>query len=368
MTKTLSKIEDIIEDVRKGRMVIIVDDEDRENEGDLIFASEFVSADYINFMAKNGRGLICLTLTKKRCVDLGLTLMTDNNSSSMGTNFTTSIEAASGVTTGISASDRCETIKAATQVSANPKNIVQPGHIFPLMAKDGGVLVRAGHTEAGCDLARLAGLRPYSVICEILKDDGEMARLPDLKKFAELHNIKIGSIADLINYRNKNETLIKEEFSQKVQTLYGEFKMIIFSDHVSKQKHLALVKGQINAKEETLVRVHEPTSLLDFLSIKNLSHSWSITKSLKKISENKNPGVIVMLNANNSLNDLIIDNVKSEKSDKKILPLRSYGIGAQILKYLNVKKMILLANPRPAPSLIGFGLEINGYLHEKDYD
>ena len=254
----IAPIQDIVEEMRRGNMVILVDEEDRENEGDLVFAAEFATPEKINFMAKHGRGLICLTLTEAHCKQINLPLMVQENGLPLATNFTMSIEAATGVTTGISAADRARTVLAAADRNAKPSDIVQPGHIFPLRARDGGVLVRAGHTEAGCDLARMAGLTPASVICEILKDDGEMARLPDLVEYAKLHGLKIGTIADLIEYRSRHEKLVERVSMRRVKTAHGEFELAVYVDKTTQRTHLALSKGEMDPSRETLVRVHEP--------------------------------------------------------------------------------------------------------------
>lgn len=366
----ISPVTEIIAEFKAGRMVILVDEEDRENEGDLIMAAEFVTAEAINFMAKHARGLICLTLSEQRCKQLNLPLMVTDNRSPLGTNFTLSIEAAHGVTTGISAADRAKTVQAAVAKDATPQDIVQPGHIFPLKAQNGGVLVRAGHTEAGCDLATLAGLTSASVICEILKDDGEMARLPDLIDFAAVHGLKIGTIADLIHYRSENETLVERVTKQDIQTRFGIFTVHAYLDKVANEIHLALVKGDISAEKETLVRVHEPLSVMDFLDESNGEHSFGIFDAMKRISE-IDRGVIVLLRRLESGADLL-KQFSSEK--KQAVPAakwdpRIYGIGAQILRDLNVGKMRLLSNPRKLPSMTGFGLEIVGYVnHEGNND
>src|SRR5918998_4390147 len=245
----ISPITDIIAELKSGRMVVLIDEEDRENEGDLLIAAEFASAEAINFMARYGRGLICLTLTEERCRQLNLSLMVSNNRSPLGTNFTVSIEAAEGVTTGISAADRARTIQTAIRRDASPRDLVQPGHIFPLMAQPGGVLVRAGHTEAGCDLARLAGLIPAAVICEILKDNGEMGRLPDLVDFAAQHRLKIGTITDLIQYRSRTESLVTRVADRDIETVHGTFRLVAYSDHIRRETHLALVKGDITPQK-----------------------------------------------------------------------------------------------------------------------
>ncbi|SFO27971.1 bifunctional 3,4-dihydroxy-2-butanone-4-phosphate synthase/GTP cyclohydrolase II [Nitrosospira briensis] len=361
-----SSIQEIIAEIRTGKMVILVDEENRENEGDLVLAADFVTPAAINFMATHGRGLICLTLTEERCRKLNLPLMVVANRSPLGTNFTASIEAASGVTTGISAADRARTVQAAVNPDAKPDDIVQPGHIFPLMAQNGGVLVRAGHTEAGCDLAKLAGLTPASVICEILKEDGSMARLPDLIEFAARHQLKIGAIADLIHYRSRTESLVKRVAERSVQTVHGEFRLVAYLDKTVNATHLALIKGTIDPQTETLVRVHEPLSIMDLLDIKDDTHSWNVNDTLQLMAGAKS-GVVVLLHCRESAAELM-ERVMPSKS-KRIVPrtdLRDYGIGAQILKDLDVGKMRLLAVPRKMPSMTGFGLEVTGYLEQED--
>jgi 3,4-dihydroxy 2-butanone 4-phosphate synthase / GTP cyclohydrolase II len=362
----IAQIQDIIAEIRAGRMVVLVDEEDRENEGDLVFAAEFVTPEKINFMAKHGRGLICLTLTEAHCQQLNLPLMVRDNGSPLGTNFTLSIEAASGVTTGISTADRARTIQVAADKHAQPADIVQPGHIFPLRAKDGGVLVRAGHTEAGCDLAHLAGLTPASVICEILKDDGEMARLPDLIEFAKLHNLKIGTIADLIEYRSQQEKLVERVAQRRVRTAYGEFDLVTYRDKTAQCTHLALTKGDINPQQETLVRVHEPLSVMDFLEQASYPNSTSVHDALRKISQSE-AGVLVLMHHNETAQDLLARAAaKPEAHHAAQWDPRSYGIGAQILRDLNVGKICLLGTPRKLPSMVGFGLEIVGYCQAKE--
>jgi len=300
----ITPIQEIIAEIRAGRMVVLVDEEDRENEGDLLFAAEFTTPEKINFMAKHGRGLICLTLTEAHCKQLDLPLMVRDNGLQLATNFTLSIEAASGVTTGISAADRACTIQVAANKNAKPSDIVQPGHIFPLRAQNGGVLVRAGHTEAGCDLAQLAGLTPAAVICEILKDDGEMARLPDLIEFAKQHQIKIGTIADLIEYRSHNEKLVERVAQRSVQTAYGMFDLFTYVDKTTQRIHLALRKGEVCSEGETLVRVHEPLSVMDFLEQVDYSHSTSVHDALKKISQSP-CGVLVLMHHGETSQDLL---------------------------------------------------------------
>ena len=360
---SVSPIQDIVADMRAGKMVILVDEEDRENEGDLVIAAEHVTPEAINFMAKFGRGLICLTLSEARCRQLNLPLMVRDNRSPHGTAFTLSIEAAEGVTTGISAQDRARTVQAAAARHAKPADIVQPGHIFPLMAQNGGVLVRAGHTEAGCDLAQLGGLEPAAVICEILKDDGSMARLPDLLEFAAEHQLKIGTIADLIHYRSENETLIECVAEKEVICRHGHFKLSAFEDKTSGELHLALSLGNIRPDHEILVRVHEPISVLDFLDCQSRRHSFSVDQAMGTIAA-AGMGVIVLLRRAEAGADLLAafkDEPPAARPGAKWDP-RLYGIGAQILRNLGVGKMRLMANPRKMPSMTGFGLEVCGYL------
>ena len=359
----ITPIQEIIEEMRAGRMVVLMDEEDRENEGDLVFAADFTTPEKINFMAKHGRGLICLTLTAAHCEQIALPLMVRENGLPLATNFTISIEAATGVTTGISAADRSRTVQAAAAKHAKPSDIVQPGHIFPLRAQNGGVLVRAGHTEAGCDLAELAGATPAAVICEILKDDGEMARLPDLIEFANLHGLKIGTIADLIEYRSQNEKLVERVSMRKVQTAYGEFDLATYVDKTTQRTHLALCKGEIRPDAETLVRVHEPLSVLDFLEQTSHTASTSVHQALQKMAQAQ-AGVLVMLHRTETSQDLLARATQSDAQTTQWDP-RSYGIGAQILRDLNVGKMRLLATPHKMPSMAGFGLEVVGYANHE---
>ena len=361
----IAPIYDIIAEIRAGRMVVLVDEEDRENEGDLVFAAEFVTAEKINFMARHGRGLICLTLTEAHCKQLNLPLMVRENGLPLATNFTLSIEAASGVTTGISAADRARTIQVAAAKNAQPADIVQPGHIFPLRAQKGGVLVRAGHTEAGCDLAQLAGLTAAAVICEILKDDGEMARLPDLILYAKQHGLKIGTIADLIEHRSQHEKLVERVARRMVQTAYGEFALVTYVDKTTQRTHLALVKGDIHPDAETLVRVHEPLSVMDFLEQTDLAHSISVNQAMQKIGQSA-AGVLVLLHRGETAQELRARATLEAASQQTAQwDPRSYGIGAQILRDLNVGKMRLLATPHKMPSMTGFGLEVVGYAHHE---
>ena len=362
----ISPIEDIIAEMRAGRMVILVDEEDRENEGDLVLAAEHVTPEAINFMVKHARGLVCLTLTEARCKQLGLSQMARDNKSQFSTAFTISIEAAEGVTTGISAHDRARTVQAAVARGARAEDIVQPGHIFPITAKPGGVLVRAGHTEAGCDLAQMAGCEPASVICEILKDDGTMARMPDLVEFAAEHGLKIGTIADLIHYRSRNEALVERTLSKTVQSAHGEFTLHAYTDRTSNEVHLALTRGEIRPERETLVRVHEPLSVLDFLDPTGARQTFSLDVAQAAMAKAE-CGVIVLLHRPESGQDILAglagpsDAGAVQRRATKWDP-RIYGIGAQILRDLGVRKMKLLASPRRMPSVTGFDLEVTGYV------
>lgn len=359
---SLASVTEIIEEIRSGRMVVLVDEEDRENEGDLVLAAQHVTAEAVNFMAKHARGLICLTLTEGRCRQLNLPPMVRDNRSPLGTAFTVSIEAATGVTTGISAQDRARTVQAAVAPAARPEDIVQPGHIFPLMAQPGGVLVRAGHTEAGCDLAGLAGLEPAAVICEILKDDGTMARLPDLMEFCAVHGLKIGSIADLIHFRSQNETLVRRVTERPIETAHGPFRLVAYVEKVSSAAHLALVYGDIDPDAETLVRVHEPTSIVDLLDAGDTGHSWGVGESLAHVAA-AGCGVIVLLNCHESAGQLI---ERASVASRPRMPskqnLLTYGIGAQILRDLRVGRMRLMSSPRKMPSMAGWELEVAGYV------
>ncbi len=359
----IASTEAIVADLKAGKMVILVDDENRENEGDLVLAAEHVDAEAINFMARYGRGLICLTLTETRCRQLNLPLMVSDNRSPLTTNFTVSIEAAHGVTTGISAADRARTVQAAVARYARPEDLVQPGHVFPLMARRGGVLIRAGHTEAGCDLAQLAGLEPASVICEILKDNGEMARLPDLLLFAREHGLKLGSIADLIHYRSRTEKLIERAATRQLRTPFGEFRVVAYYDAVANRTHLALVFGHIDAAVETLVRVHEPFSVVDIFDDGAGRHAFGIHSALEKIAA-AGSGVLVLLHGSQTAQDLIAwaDATYDEQPPERKWDPRLYGVGAQILHDLGVGKMKVLSRLRKMPSMAGFGLEITGYV------
>jgi 3,4-dihydroxy 2-butanone 4-phosphate synthase/GTP cyclohydrolase II len=360
-TAAISPVADIVADLRAGRMVVLVDDEDRENEGDLVFAAEFVTPDKINFLAKHGRGLICMPITEPHALRLGLRPMVEQNRSRHGTNFTVSIEAAEGIATGISAADRALTIKVASAPNARAEDIVQPGHVFPLIAQQGGVLVRAGHTEACCDLARLAGLAPAAVLCEVMKDDGTMARLPDLLEFSAQHGLKIGTIADLIEYRSRNESLVSRSCEREIETAWGRFRLVAFHDLPTRATHLALVAGKPRVDAETLVRVHEPLSVVDLIDSGPGSHSWGVGEALTAIAR-AGTGVMVLLNCHETSAALDARLAETRQQHQgRSMDLRTYGIGAQILRDLGVGRMRLMAAPRKMPSMAGFGLEVTGY-------
>ncbi len=368
-TTRLNSIDEILADIAAGRMVVIMDDEDRENEGDLVMAAEFARAEDINFMARYARGLICLTLTRERCQQLRLPLMVNETNADYGTNFTVSIEAAEGVTTGISAHDRAQTIRAAVRRNARPEDLRQPGHIFPVMAQPGGVLTRAGHTEAGCDLARLAGMEPAAVIVEILNEDGTMARRPDLEKFAREHQLKIGTIADLIRYRLEKDRLIERIAERPVNTEFGPFRMFCFEDHVNRTVHLALVRGELSPDAVPLVRVHLPDTLRDLLAIRDDGLGLPLRAAMERIAQEAS-GVIIVLRPGESPRELM-DAVQSMNRSDQAAPttasgthvLRTYGIGAQILKDLGLTRMRVLSAPKQLQGLSGFDLEIVGYVH-----
>jgi len=361
----IAPVQDIVADLRAGRMVILVDEEDRENEGDLVLAADHVTPEAINFMARFGRGLICLTLTRERCEHLQLPPMVPRNGTKMGTAFTVSIEAAEGVTTGISAADRARTVQVAVAHNARAEDLVQPGHVFPLQAVDGGVLMRAGHTEAGCDLAAMAGCTPAAVICEIMKDDGTMARLPDLQAFAAEHGLKIGTIADLIEYRSRTESLVQRVGSRPLNTAFGTFTAHAFRDLPSGAVHLALVKGQWTPEQSVAVRVHEPLSVLDALEVGRAMHSWSLEASLRHIHD-AGAGVAVLLNCGESAGQLLAQFEGTARSaqapERGRMDLRTYGVGAQILRECGVQRMQLMGQPRRMPSMTGYGLEITGFI------
>ena len=367
----LNSIEEIIDDIRQGKMVILMDDEDRENEGDLIIAAECVRTEDINFMATNARGLICLTLEKERCEFLKLPLMVNKNDTPYNTNFTVSIEAATGVTTGISAADRARTIQVAVSRDSDPGDIIQPGHIFPIMAQPGGVLRRAGHTEAGCDLARLAGHLPAAAIVEIMNEDGSMARRQDLEVFAKKHGIKIGTIVDLIHYRIANERTVTRTETNHLQTQYGEFIVHTYKDSISGSLHLAYVKGDIKNDEPVLVRVHIPNTLRDVCETFNVDRtSWSFSSALEQISK-EGTGVAVLLSGNDygqSLeNNLASALDKHPKAAPSSVPRNdlTIGTGSQILRDIGVGKMRLLSYPARFNAISGFDLEVEEFVKFK---
>ncbi len=356
----LNSTQELIDDIRQGKMVILMDDEDRENEGDLFMAASFIDAEAINFMIHHARGLICLTLTEERAKKINISTMVEKNTARLGTNFTVSIEAAHGVTTGISAADRAATIKAAVAPYAQPEDLVQPGHIFPIIARKGGVLSRAGHTEAGCDLTELAGLEPAAVIVEILNEDGTMARRPDLQQFAKRHGLKIGTIADLINYRLKHEKQIKRIEQSVVDTYFGPFDLYVYKDEIAGQLHCALVKGEINAQNPCPVRV-QTANLVDVLMLKPSGKRWYLAKALEYIA--KEGGILVFLNEQYQATDLLQQITSYSQENIGELPsLRHIGLGSQILADLGVGKMRLLSSPRKMSALSGFGLEVVEYI------
>lgn len=364
----LNTTKEIIEDIRNGKMVIVMDDEDRENEGDLLMAASAVTPEAINYMARYGRGLICLTLTRERCKQLRLPLMVGGNDAMESTNFTVSIEAAKGVTTGISAADRAITVLAAVKPDAGPEDIVQPGHIFPLMAQSGGVLSRAGHTEAGCDLARLAGLDPSSVIVEILNEDGTMARRPDLEKFAAEHNLKIGTIEDLISYRLKNEKTVERIAECDFPTEYGKFRLIAFQNVLDSTMHFALVKGDISEQDAVTVRVHMADILTDALHSAHTS-GWPLNDAISQVAQAERGVVVILRQANEekailqwmSRRPAAADTTSADEATQPS-GWRTDGVGAQILMDIGVKKMRLLSAPKVYHGLAGFGLEIVEYV------
>jgi 3,4-dihydroxy 2-butanone 4-phosphate synthase/GTP cyclohydrolase II len=368
----LNSTDDIVAAIRAGEMVVMLDDEQRENEGDLVMAATNVRAEDINFMARYGRGLICLTLTRARCEQLRLPLMVSNTDVRQTTNFTISIEAAEGVTTGISAHDRARTVQAAVASGAQPSDLRQPGHIFPLMAQPGGVLARAGHTEAGCDLARLAGLEPAAVIVEILNDDGAMARRDDLVKFARRHSLKIGTIADLIEYRLRTEESVEIIGETEVETDFGPFRLVCFEDHVNRAVHLALVRGQLDAKQPTLVRVHRQDTLSDVLGLQGPGLHRPLRDALKLIAD-ANHGVAVILRPEESARDLMrsVQSLTGPQEPEvggrpRGMDFRTFGIGAQIVRALGVRRMRVVGAPKQMHALSGFGLEVVEYVSDAD--
>ena len=368
---SLNTTQELIKEIQDGRMIILMDDEDRENEGDLVIAASHVSSEDINFMARYGRGLICLTLTDKHCKKLNLPLMTNHSNTGFTTNFTVSIEAAEGVTTGISAADRALTIKKAVAPDAKATDLVQPGHVFPLMAQSGGVLSRAGHTEAGCDLSRLAGLQPSAVIVEILNEDGSMARRDDLEKFAEKHALKIGTISDLISYRKENEKTVEHITECNLPTQYGEFILHAYQDTLKKRLHLALVKGILVSDEPTLVRVHIENPISDLTGSLAKDRGWPVNDVLKRFSREERAVLVILCNQYTSIeliNQIESYRLSKNKIDKKntnvVWDTRTIGLGAQILSDLGIKKMRLLSAPKHIHALSGFGLEIVEYIND----
>ena len=365
-----SDIEEIIADIKAGKMVIMVDDENRENEGDLLMAAEKVRPEDINYMARYGRGLICLTITRNRCAQLRLPLMVAETDQRHATNFTISIEAAEGITTGISAHDRARTVQVAVSENARPEDLSQPGHIFPVMAQPGGVLTRAGHTEAGCDLARLAGLEPAATIVEILNEDGSMARRPDLERFSREHDIKIGTIADLIAYRLEKEHNVERIAEQVVATEHGDFTLYCYDDQVNQTVHVALARGDLATAKDPLVRVHIQDTLGDALGIRSPALGWPIDDAIERISR-EDAGVIVVLREQESSRELMetVDGLSRDRDDLQNrragdAVLRTYGIGAQILRDLGVHKMRVLSAPKQMYGISGFDLEVTGYVED----
>ena len=364
----LNSTEEIIADLRDGKMVVIMDDEDRENEGDLIMVASKVRSEDINFMARYGRGLICLTLTGDRCEQLRLPLMVSDTDRSRSTNFTVSIEAAEGITTGISAHDRACTIRAAVAIEARPDDLRQPGHVFPLKSQPGGVLSRAGHTEAGCDLVRLAGFEPAAAIVEILNDDGTMARRDDLLRFASRHDLKIGSIAELISYRLAKEESVEAIAELTVDTDFGPFQLVCMEDHINRMVHLALIRGQPNPETPTLVRVHIQDTLSDVIGIKDLRLGWPLRDAMQLIAE-EGCGVVVILRQEELPKNLMQAVRGLQEGENEFLTgrdrtaeLKTYGTGAQILRALGVQRMRVLSAPKNMHAISGFGLEIVEYI------
>jgi len=367
-TMQLNTTEELVEDIRQGKMVILMDDEDRENEGDLVIAAEMVRPEDINFMAKYARGLICLTLSRSHCEQLRLPLMVQSNGAAYSTNFTVSIEAAEGVTTGISAADRALTVRTAVKPDAKPSDIVQPGHIFPLMAQPGGVLSRAGHTEAGVDLARMAGMTSAaSVIVEIMNDDGTMARRPELEQFAKEHGLKIGTIADLIHYRTTNETTVVATDEGQMDTDYGSFNYRIYRDDIQGCNHLAMYQGEIMSDQPTLVRVHTRTEVLrDVVGVASEDPKWTLRRALERIAQ-EGKGVALLLDTAEriDLGDSVraLDNTKPSKVNMSASgAYLQVGTGSQILRDLGVRKMRLLSSPMKFNAISGFDLEIEEYI------
>jgi len=366
-----NSIPELIEDFRAGRMIILIDDEDRENEGDLVMAASKVTPEDINFMTHHGRGLICMPITRERCAQLNLVLMVSKNEARFATNFTVSIEAAEGITTGISAYDRAHTIRTAALPDAGPANISQPGHVFPLMAQPGGVLTRAGHTEAGVDLALLSGLEPAAVLVEILNQDGTMARRQQLEVYAEKHGLKIGTIADLIRYRLETEHSVECLSSTEVETDFGPFRLLTYRDSINNQIHLALLKGEVDADEPMLVRVHVKNPLSDVLGIKRDDFGMPLRLAMAEIAR-EGAGMVLVLGGHEDDDDLLCRiqeqpeaTVLSGGDSRESSELRTYGIGAQIIVDMGIRKMRVLSSPKRMTGLAGFGLEVVEYVESE---
>ena len=365
-----SSTEELVAEIREGRMIVLLDDEDRENEGDLVMAAEFVSPDAINFMAKEARGLICMPMTVDRCQRLRLAPMAASNRSKHHTNFTVSIEAAEGVTTGISAADRARTVEVAVAADATPDDIVTPGHVFPLTAEPGGVLSRAGHTEAACDLARLAGCEPAAVIVEIMNEDGTMARRPDLEVFAEKFGLKLGTIADLVHYRALHESTVERVGDKEIDTVHGSFRVIAYRDTLHKQMHFALVRGHVDPEQATLVRVHAPNVLLDLVgAVRGGPRSWSVERALDRVAREGSGVVVILANSDGPEEALERFSLfpetpaynRSLRGDGSSV-YSSIGLGSQILKDLGVRRMRLMSPPMRYSAISGFDLEIEEYI------
>ena len=367
-------IDELITEFRNGNMVVLVDDEDRENEGDLVMPAAHATPEAINFMARYGRGLICLPMTRERCDAIGLKLMVGDNREAQRTQFTVSVDAARGVTTGISAADRATTILASVRPGATPSDFVQPGHVFPLMSEPGGVLTRAGHTEAGCDLARLAGLEPAAVVVEILNEDGSMARRPDLERFAQTHGLKLGTIADLIQYRMLHEKTVERAGECRLPTEFGEFRLVAFRAKTDGRIHYALVAGEIRPEAPTLIRVHVQDSLYDLTGASRRDAGWPIGDALRRVSE-EGCGIVVVLRPPEPANEILarIDSYRREDAGEALpqptagTDLRTFGLGAQILADLGVRRMRVLSAPKRLHAISGFGLEVVQYVDEHEF-
>jgi len=367
----LNTIPELIDDIRAGRMIVLIDDEDRENEGDLVMAASMVRPEDINFMAHNGRGLICMPITRERCEQLNLLLMVNKNEARFATNFTVSIEAAEGITTGISAYDRAHTIRTAARPDAGPANVSQPGHVFPLMAEAGGVLTRAGHTEASVDLAMLAGLEPAAVLVEILNEDGTMARRPQLELYAQKHELKIGTIADLIRYRLETEHSVECLSTHEVDTDFGPFRLMTYRDSINNKLHLALLKGEVDTDKPMLVRVHVQNPLSDVLSIKRDDFGLPLRLAMAEI-ERQGEGMVLVLGGHEDDENLLRriqkqpePSVSSSGDSRQSSELRTYGIGAQIIVDMGIRKMRVLSAPKHMTGLAGFGLEVVEYVESE---